>query len=115
MCVINELPQDVIWLILKCYLGEVLAAMNALIPPMDRKDLHVFEFFGQRSKCWWEFDKTFCENVKSEILNAAYFIDFAFPLRLVCKKFDVIMRNKMPKRTQPNAVYGYSPRIAILY
>ena len=121
MLLISDLPKDAIWLIFKHYLMDVLFVMNGRASATEKISVHVHEFYGRRacrSMCYPMnlFEKTFCENIEYKTtLNRAYLIDFVYPLRLVCKQFDLVIRNKMPRRTEPSCMYHYAPRFVILH
>jgi hypothetical protein len=92
-----DLPKDVIWIIIKHYLNDVLCRLGC-----KRNSLHISTYFQKR--CIWvrrcEFEKTITnDNIKLDWTEASviYFIDYLYSLRLISKKFDFLMREKITR------------------
>jgi hypothetical protein len=83
-----SLPKDVIWLIFKSYLKDVANGLFAM-----KRDIHCTSFTSHRSKSL--VDKTYHKNVLNNPYNFFHLIDFVYPLCLVCKQFQGILKNKI--------------------
>jgi hypothetical protein len=88
---LTALPKDVLWLIMKQHLLNTMKMMGYSIA-----QLYTYHFDCRRVICGerYRFEKTF----KSEMdynAKALYFVDYLYPLRLICKKIDALLREKI--------------------
>jgi hypothetical protein len=86
-----DLPKDIIWVIMKHYMNDLLVAMY------NDSDLYSDgRFLAKRNM---KLDSTFHESISSRIILAsANFICFLYPLRLICRACDDVMKKKIIKR-----------------
>ena len=87
------LPKDVLWMINKKHLSDYFPSRHVEI---RIRELHGLEFYAfpvisQRS---W-FERT--PNGSEQLNILPCFVDFLYPLRLVCKKFDSLLREKITR------------------
>ena len=102
---ILSLPKDVLWLIIKEYLYELLDRMNKWLLPNAKNSLHTTLFTSNRSRYGRAiFNLTYPrdEDMHFNCLHKNYFVDHLYPLRLVCKRFDNILRQKINVVTRMN-------------
>jgi hypothetical protein len=95
-----DLPRDVIWLILrKCLQDMYYDMLNNATNIFERQFLgKKFHNHDPRNK---HFEKTFDKKIVDQsLMHTAYFVNFLYPLRLVCQKFNSIMRVKIIKIPQ---------------
>jgi hypothetical protein len=95
-----ELPKDVIWLILKQCLIGMYNDMRG-----NHLNIHEKNFLASRigsvGRCHKWFLKTFDKNTsEDDSMHVAFFVDFLYPLRLVCQQFNSIMIKKIRKRIE---------------
>jgi hypothetical protein len=63
---------------------------------------------GNEARCYKWFRKTFDENTSdNDSMHVAFFVDFLYPLRLVCRQFNGIMIKKIIKRIEDNTKFIY--------
>ena len=85
----TTLPKDVIWMIIKQYLFDMLSMMPI------RVSLHTFLFNGRRAmpyQRWW-YERT----LGSRMTSLECFVDWLYPLRLVCKRLDSLLKEKITR------------------
>jgi hypothetical protein len=85
-----SLPNDVIWIIFKCYLKDIVSDL------FPHTSLHEFLLYsGHRSN--YRTEKTYVSLKEIGEQTGHYLIDFLYPLRLVCTTFDMLIRKKVIK------------------
>jgi hypothetical protein len=92
---ITNLPKDVLWIIMKHYLSHVIQVMEKGRVILYEIDFCNWRIAGERRHL---FEKTINEEREiglSVSLRSTHFVDCLYPLRLVCKKFDTLMRQKI--------------------
>ena len=88
----TTLPKDVVWIIIKQYLVDVLRGMNLSF------SLHPCYFFYRKRVAANErfaFENT--HTAQQDKYNVLYFVDWLYPLRLVCKRFDSLLKEKITR------------------
>jgi GTP-dependent phosphoenolpyruvate carboxykinase len=95
-----QLPRDVIWLILKHCLNDMYNNMGV---NSIKNNIHKERFIARKNYDWrccnW-FVKTFDKNTAHHNSRyLAFFVDFLYPLRLVCQQFNNLLITKIRKRT----------------
>jgi hypothetical protein len=113
----DKLPKDIIWIIMKHYITSVIIAMK------EKENLFDKDFYGGRnfnSELIELLERTFSDDTNYmydgySLLNVAYFIDFIYPLRLVCKNFDHVIRNKIVITKVPKNPFLTRPRVVVLH
>jgi hypothetical protein len=108
---ILTLPKDVLWLILKRYILDIFDAIEV----GKLKNFH-FDIMPKYQVPAWRDDtmeKNFFEKTIEEMpsvlngpyedfLHKMYVVDYLYSLRLVCKRFDTILCDKITKVTSPS-------------
>jgi hypothetical protein len=97
-----SLPSDVIWLIFKSYLKDVNNGLFRL-----KNTIHTSSFAREKSQN--EVQKTYDGNenyLHSVVMH--HFIDFVYPLALVCKKFAHILKKKIVPKIPDDDHQGMS-------
>ena len=79
-----ELPRDILWLILKTHMTDVLS---------KGVELHKETFSSVRTRLGREYYERTCAAKNS--LSQYYLVDYLYPLRLVCKKINTILCEKV--------------------
>jgi hypothetical protein len=88
------LPKDVLWLIIKHHLLDMCKFMEKFMET-GGPSLHEYDFCSGRVSLGARhlFEKTYDGKRTSHC--ASHFVDYLYPLRLVCKRIDVLMKDKI--------------------
>jgi hypothetical protein len=91
-----ELPKDIWWLILKYYIFDILH---------EETPVHQTLFAQSRTliKNRVLYEKTCAQR---NVVHNNYLVDCLYPLRLICKKTDRLLREKIVRVKNNKCVYG---------
>jgi hypothetical protein len=91
-----QLPKDVIWIILKQHIQYMYDTMCKDVRFICAS-IHEKEFIA--SRFWKMYEITFdASNPDHQRLSPYFFIDFMYPLRLVCRQFNSILQAKVVRK-----------------
>jgi hypothetical protein len=91
-----ELPKDIVWMIIKRYLNDVLKMFGIHSEyPLCESFFYCYRI-GKTNR--YLFDKTIDVNheiVKRSLEHRMLIVDCLYPLRLVCRKMDYVLKDKI--------------------
>ena len=94
---LTQLPKEILWLILKRYICGVIFAecANEIVLNKNGDGLHKHVFLKSRVSrhTRWRFDKTV--SFGHHLVDTVYLVDCLYPLRLICKRTDSLLREKV--------------------
>ena len=101
------LPKDIVWMIIKQHLTDILKNMN--------RSLHVGSFYCTRELSFKRtlFEKTYSKSEETIGYPASYLVDWLYPLRLICKRIDALLKEKITKVAIDGNVQQFMIKVAV--